>query len=168
MMINSRRCPLCRIVAPTLVALALGVALGGCGSKGTGSSVSTTAAAANVTATSAAVTSAPRPPTTRPVQPGGATATTAGTGATTGNGAAVQVIMKNGAYDPATVTIKVGDTVTWTNQDTHQHNVVADSGEFFSQPLSEGGTYGFKFTKAGTYPYSCSIHPGETGTVIVR
>ena len=98
----------------------------------------------------------------------GTTATTAETGTTTGGGTTAQVIMKNRAYDPATVTIKVGDTVTWVNQDAPQHDVVADNGEFKSKLFDKGGAFSFTFTKAGTYPYHCSIHPGMTGTVIAQ
>jgi plastocyanin len=96
------------------------------------------------------------------------TTTSAGTGTTTGSGTTVQVIMNNRSYDPATVTIKAGDTVTWVNQDAPQHDVVADNGEFKSDLFDKGGTFSFTFSTAGTYPYHCSIHPGMTGTVIVQ
>lgn len=80
----------------------------------------------------------------------------------------VQVIMTNRSYSPQTVTIKVGQTVTWVNQDSPQHDVIADNGEFQSQLFDTGQSFSFTFTKAGTYPYHCSIHPGMTGTVIVQ
>jgi plastocyanin len=96
------------------------------------------------------------------------TTTSAGTGTATGSGTTVQVIMNNRSYDPATVTIKAGDTVTWVNQDAPQHDVVADNGEFKSDLFDKGGTFSFTFSTAGTYPYHCSIHPGMTGTVIVQ
>jgi plastocyanin len=107
---------------------------------------------------------------------GGTTATTAttptttGTAATTAGGGAggAQVVMKNTAFDPATVTIKAGDSVTWTNQDPMNHTVIADNGEFKSSDLGQGATFTFKFDKAGTYPYHCSIHPSMTGTVVVQ
>jgi plastocyanin len=104
----------------------------------------------------------------------GSTATTAsGGGATTTatnstGGSVIQVIMTNRSYDPATVTVKVGDTVTWLNQDQPQHDVVADNGEFKSQLFDLGQSFSFTFTQAGTYPYHCSIHPGMVGTVIVQ
>ncbi len=93
------------------------------------------------------------------------TATTAG-GAAAGN--AAQVIMTNRSYDPQEITVKVGDTVTWVNQDAPKHDVVADNGEFKSSLFDKGQSFSFTFTKAGTYPYHCSIHPGMTGTVIVQ
>jgi plastocyanin len=104
----------------------------------------------------------------------GSTGTTAsGGGATTTvtnstGGSVIQVIMTNRSYDPATLSIKVGDTVTWLNQDAPQHDVVADNGEFKSQLFDLGQSFSFTFTKAGTYPYHCSIHPGMNGNVIVE
>jgi plastocyanin len=97
----------------------------------------------------------------------GGTATTAGPG-TTGAGNAVQVIMKDRAFDPKEVTIKAGDTVTWVNEDPTDHDVVANNGEFKSELFDQGGTFSFTFATAGTYPYFCSIHPDMTGTVIVE
>ena len=100
---------------------------------------------------------------------GGSTSTTATTaGAGSGGGNNVQVAMINRSYDPGTVTVKVGDTVVWTNQSSIQHDVVADNGEFKSKLFGQGETFSYTFTKAGTYPYHCSIHPGMTGTVIVQ
>jgi plastocyanin len=80
----------------------------------------------------------------------------------------VQVVMTNRTYDPETVTVNVGDTVTWVNEDAPQHDVVADNGEFKSELFDKGQTFAFTFTQAGTYPYHCSIHPGMTGVVIVQ
>jgi plastocyanin len=76
--------------------------------------------------------------------------------------------MKNLAFDPATVTIKAGESVTWTNQDSMNHTVVGDNGEFKSSELANGATFSFKFDKAGTYAYHCSIHPSMKATVVVQ
>jgi plastocyanin len=102
---------------------------------------------------------------------GGSTAsTTVSTPGTTAGGGAggAQVVMKNTAFDPATVTIKAGESVTWTNQDSMNHTVVADNGEFKSSDLGQGAIFSFKFDKAGTYPYNCSIHPSMKATVVVQ
>jgi plastocyanin len=97
------------------------------------------------------------------------TNTTSGGATTTGGGGStVQVVMLNRSYDPGTVTVKVGDTVTWLNQDPLQHDVIAENGEFKSELFDEGETFTFTFTAAGTYPYFCSIHAGMEGTVIVE
>ncbi|MFH0915191.1 MAG: cupredoxin family copper-binding protein [bacterium] len=99
---------------------------------------------------------------------GSGSTTTASPSASGGQGATIQVVMTNRTFDPVTVTINVGDTVTWTNQDAPQHDVVAENGEFKSDLFDKGGTFSYTFSKAGTYPYFCSIHPGMIGTVIVQ
>lgn len=92
-------------------------------------------------------------------------ATTATTGAPSG---AATVVLKGFAFSPASITIKVGETVTWENQDGAAHNVIADDGSFKSADFGQGKTFSFTFTKAGTYPYSCHIHPDMKGTVVVQ
>lgn len=94
------------------------------------------------------------------------TTTTAGGTATTAGG--VGIVMKNLAFDPATVTIKAGESVIWTNLDSMNHTVVADNGEFKSGALGQNATFTFKFDKAGSYPFHCGIHPSMTGTVVVQ
>ncbi|GAB3394871.1 cupredoxin domain-containing protein [Amycolatopsis echigonensis] len=83
---------------------------------------------------------------------------------------AKSVEMKGYKFNPASLTIAAGDTVTWTNHDTAPHNVVVTDGpEKFSSPtLQTGGTFSHTFTKAGTYSYYCSIHPDMKATVTVQ
>ncbi len=71
------------------------------------------------------------------------------------------------AFAPATLTVKAGTTVTWTNKDEDPHTVVADGGAFRSQVLGNGGSFSFTFPAAGTFEYVCSIHPFMHGTVVV-
>jgi plastocyanin len=81
-------------------------------------------------------------------------------------GGGTAVVISNFAFSPAEVTVKVGDTVTWTNNDTVPHTITAagfDSGTF--QP---GATYSHKFDTAGVVDYKCSIHPQMTGKVTVQ
>jgi len=80
--------------------------------------------------------------------------------------ATASVTLANKAFSPSSVTIAVGGTVTWTNNDG-AHNVTANGGTFKS-PIFSTGTFKFTFTKAGTYPYSCTLHGGMNGTVIVQ
>ena len=85
--------------------------------------------------------------------------------------AATKVTISNYAFSPATVKVKVGDTVTWTNQDDVGHTVTADntsSDAPLSDLLSKGQSYSFTFKKAGTYTYYCQPHPYMKGTVIVE
>lgn len=81
-----------------------------------------------------------------------------------------QVTISNFAFNPASITVKVGTTVTWTNQDQDAHTVSFKSGPESgktSQPLQMGDTYTHTFTTAGTVAYICSIHPFMKGTVVV-
>jgi plastocyanin len=78
------------------------------------------------------------------------------------------VAIQNFAYSPATVTVKVGSTVTWTNQDQDQHTVTAmNNGPFHSAPLNTGESYRYTFTAPGHFDYLCTIHPFMTATVVV-
>jgi amicyanin len=75
------------------------------------------------------------------------------------------------AFTPSTIKVKVGDTVTWTNQDSVQHDVVSDDGSADgpkSELLAKGDTYKFTFKKAGTFKYHCNPHPQMQATVIVE
>jgi plastocyanin len=93
--------------------------------------------------------------------------TTGGVSTTAGQSEA-QVTIKGFAFDPATVTIKVGESMVWTNEDSANHTVVGDRGEFQSGDLAKGDTFAFAFATAGTYSYHCGVHPGMKGTVIVQ
>jgi len=86
------------------------------------------------------------------------------------SGTAAAVTIQNFAFSPATITVKPGTTVTWTNQDGASHTITSDStpAAFSSATLANGATYQFTFTAPGTYPYHCSIHPSMTGTVVVQ
>jgi amicyanin len=70
-------------------------------------------------------------------------------------------------FDPATLTVPVGTTVTWTNQDEEPHTVAAKDGSFHSPGMDTHATYSFTFTTAGSFDYICSIHPFMTGKVVV-
>lgn len=77
------------------------------------------------------------------------------------------VSVANFAYAPATVTIKVGDSVKWTKGDSFDHTVTSDTGAFAS-PNPMGTTYTNPFAQPGTYKYHCEIHgPSMAGTVVV-
>jgi len=77
------------------------------------------------------------------------------------------VDIRNFAFAPNDLTVRVGTTVTWTNRDGDAHTVVSTKGPLHSNTLNTGDTYQFTFTKAGTYSYLCSIHPFMVGTVQV-
>jgi plastocyanin len=73
------------------------------------------------------------------------------------------------AFEPTTVTVDVGDTVTWTNNDNTAHNATADDGSSCCAPnIAAGESWSITFLVAGTYAYHCSIHPTMQGTLIVE
>ncbi len=80
------------------------------------------------------------------------------------------VDIKGFAFNPGTVTIKAGETITWTNSDTAPHTVTDISGpeSFKSDPVAPGGSFSHTFTKPGKYTYKCSIHPTMNGVVVVQ
>ncbi|MDO8211334.1 plastocyanin/azurin family copper-binding protein [Conexibacter sp. CPCC 206217] len=83
------------------------------------------------------------------------------------NAATKTVTLKNIAFNPARVTIKKGDRVTWVWRDADvRHNVT--SSKFKSSSTRSSGTYSVTFGKTGTFAYRCTLHPGMTGSVVVR
>jgi len=81
---------------------------------------------------------------------------------------ATEVKIDNFSFGPATLTVPVGTTIVWTNRDDIPHTVVSTDGVFKSKVLDTDEKFSFTFSKAGTYPYFCSIHPKMTGKVIVQ
>ena len=75
--------------------------------------------------------------------------------------------IRNFAFAPAMLTVPVGTTITWTNDDQDAHTVSAADGAFRSAALADGDTFRFTFSKPGRYDYLCTIHPFMTATVVV-
>jgi len=83
---------------------------------------------------------------------------------------ATAVAIGNFAFNPQVIRVKVGQKVTWTNKDSTQHRVVADTTSADApdgSPISQNQTYSFTFMKAGTYTYHCGIHSDMKATVVV-
>ncbi|MGA2337141.1 MAG: cupredoxin family copper-binding protein [Terriglobales bacterium] len=78
------------------------------------------------------------------------------------------VKIDNFVFGPQTITIPAGTTVTWTNSDDIPHTVVSTEGVFKSKVVDTDEKFSYTFTKAGTYPYYCSVHPKMTGKVVVQ
>ena len=72
------------------------------------------------------------------------------------------------SFVPNPVTVTVGSTVTWANNDTIAHNSISDGGTWNSGNIPPGGTFAFTFQSKGTFPYKCTIHAGMVGTVVVN
>jgi len=82
--------------------------------------------------------------------------------------ATAEVKIDNFSFGPATLTVAPGTTVTWVNHDDIPHTVVSTDSVFKSKVLDTDEKFSFTFTKAGNYPYFCSIHPKMTATVVVK
>lgn len=78
------------------------------------------------------------------------------------------VAIKPAGFSPVTRTIQTGDTIRWRNDDTVNHQVVADNGHFASPVLRPRQTYQRVFNTAGTYRYRDALEPAERGTIVVR
>ena len=73
------------------------------------------------------------------------------------------------AFDPATLTVKVGATATWTNKDSATHTVAWADGSQGSGSLTKGGApYARTFDAPGTFGYACGIHAAMKGTIVVE
>lgn len=102
----------------------------------------------------------------------GCSGSSTGSGATTtavssGEGANV-VKMVDMSYEPQTLTVKAGDTVTWVNEDSVSHNAVADDESWATDMFGEGGSDSVAFDMPGTYPYVCTAHAAMVGTIVVE
>ena len=77
--------------------------------------------------------------------------------------------IRNFVYLPKTLTISVGDSVTWINYDSSKHTITSDTGSVLDSELfGQGETYSMTFTEAGTYNYHCTPHPYMKGKIIVE
>jgi plastocyanin len=79
-----------------------------------------------------------------------------------------EVFIQGMAFNPATITVAPGTTITWTNKDGVAHTVTSNTGLFESGSFSANGTYSHLFGTPGTYLYHCTIHPSMTGTIVVN
>jgi plastocyanin len=144
-----------------LLAAALAVALSaGCSSPPSAPSPSVTFGSGATTPGMPGMSGMP----SMPDVPAGTTVTTTGSAApVVGNAVSID----NFAFAPATLTVRVGGTVTWTNRDEEPHTVVADDGSFRSPGMGSQATYSHTFPTAGKFDYVCSIHPFMHATVVV-
>ncbi len=78
-----------------------------------------------------------------------------------------QMNIQNFAYQPANMQVRVGTTVTWTNQDNVPHSITFKNGMKDSGLLSQGQSFSYTFNTPGTYQYSCTVHPYMVATVTV-
>jgi plastocyanin len=76
--------------------------------------------------------------------------------------------IKEFKYEPPVITVRVGAKVTWVNHDEETHTVTSATGTFSSLGLSHGERFAQTFTRPGTYPYFCALHPYMKATVVVK
>jgi plastocyanin len=79
-----------------------------------------------------------------------------------------RIVVKDFMFNPNSLTIKAGSSVTWANKDDEPHSVVSDAGLFRSGAMDTNESFTFKFDKPGTYHFTCSIHPRMVGTIVVQ
>jgi plastocyanin len=85
------------------------------------------------------------------------------------NSTVVKMVANAGSnsFSPNPVEVKVGETVTWINEDSGRHTVTSKDGVFDSGMMGKGQSFSFTFDKAGEYQYFCEPHPNMVGTVVV-
>ncbi|HEY4561887.1 MAG TPA: cupredoxin family copper-binding protein, partial [Thermoanaerobaculia bacterium] len=96
-----------------------------------------------------------------------ATGPPGGGGAKAKKAASASVTMGDFFFSPASVTVAVGDTVTWHNTGQAPHTATANDGSFDTGTINAGGSGSHTFSSAGTFSYICTIHPNMKGTVRV-
>ena len=79
----------------------------------------------------------------------------------------MEVNIDNFAFTPKELTVKAGTIIVFRNRDDIPHSVVGSTGEFHSKALDTDDSFSFTFTKAGTYDYSCGLHPKMQGRIVV-
>ena len=79
-----------------------------------------------------------------------------------------EVKIDNFTFNPQTVTVKAGTTVTWVNHDDIPHTATSKTGLFKSKALDTDDKFSFTFTTPGTFEYFCALHPHMTGSIVVE
>jgi plastocyanin len=121
------------------------LALAGCGDDGSGD---------GTTAAAPASSAAAETPATTPAGDAGGD---------------VEVVMQGIAYSPSTITVRVGQRITWVNEDDVLHDVVSTDGEKIESELfPKGESFSFTPTRGGSIHYVCTIHPGMEGSITVE
>src|SRR6266567_9375235 len=82
--------------------------------------------------------------------------------------ATVEVKIDNFVFNPQTITVRAGDTVTWVNHDDIPHTATSKTGAFRSKALDTDDKFSFTFTTPGSFAYFCALHPHMTGSIVVE
>jgi plastocyanin len=81
---------------------------------------------------------------------------------------AAAIHIENFKFEPATLEISAGETVTWSNGDDEIHAIISEDGSFRSPGIDGAATFAHTFEKPGTYAYRCALHPQMSGTIVVH
>src|SRR5712692_1144568 len=103
--------------------------------------------------------STPTAPTPTPAPASGTTSISIPMGATS---------LTTTAYVPNPVTVSVGTTVTWVNDDTVSHTSTSNARVWDSGDMPPGSRFSFRFQSTGSFPYVCLVHPNMVGTINVQ
>jgi plastocyanin len=79
-----------------------------------------------------------------------------------------EVLIQGMAFNPLTITVALGTSITWINKDAVAHTVTSNTGIFDSGSINTNGTFSYTFSTVGSFPYHCTVHPYMTATVIVQ
>ena len=79
----------------------------------------------------------------------------------------VAVAIEGFAFSPADISAAVGQTITFTNNDSAPHTATLDDGTCTTPNINNAGSDGLTFNAAGTYPFHCNVHPDMKGTITV-
>jgi plastocyanin len=82
----------------------------------------------------------------------------------------VSIVANSGSnsYNPNPIEVRVGDMMTWINDDSSPHTVTSSNDSTFdSDIMRRGEAFSFTFDNVGEYPYFCTLHPSMVGTVVV-
>jgi plastocyanin len=71
-------------------------------------------------------------------------------------------------FTPELLTVKVGDTIVWTNKDPFPHTITSEAGGFDSHAIAPGESFTYKAAKKGDFPYTCTFHPTMKGRLRVE
>lgn len=97
---------------------------------------------------------------------GGEAAEDTGSGGATAQGT-VEIVMKDFAFEPSTAQVKVGQEVSWRNEDSAKHDAFSEEHNLDTADIGQGETVEFTPEEPGTIDYICSIHPEMKGTLEV-
>jgi plastocyanin len=125
------------------------------------------AAALAVGACGGGATTAPSQPAAQSAAPSAAASAAQSAAASAATGGSDSVDIKNFAFNPSTLTAKVGAKVTWKNSDSTAHTVTFDDGSADSNDIANNATFEHTFAAAGTFAYHCKIHTNMKGTITV-